>query len=149
MSVCRTPTVTQYYCEVCGVFATSEEQLVMHNEGKKHKRTLALMELTHGHLPASPDTPKGALPRWNVLLWWHSFIHPFVCAFIQSSIHHLFHAFSHSFLQSVSQAAVSQSVRQSVSPSVSRSITHACMRVQAHPVVSSWSVSGEYKPVRG
>ena len=52
--VYRTPTVTQYYCDVCGVFATSEEQLVMHNEGKKHKRTVALKELTEGHLPAGP-----------------------------------------------------------------------------------------------
>lgn len=50
----RTPTATQFYCEVCGVFATSEEQLVMHNEGKKHKRTVALKELTHGHLPSTP-----------------------------------------------------------------------------------------------
>lgn len=47
---CRTPTATQFYCEVCGVFATSEEQLIMHNEGKKHKRTVALKELTQGHL---------------------------------------------------------------------------------------------------
>ena len=52
---CRTPTVTQYYCDVCGVFATSEEQLVMHNEGKKHKRTVALKELTEGHLPSGPS----------------------------------------------------------------------------------------------
>ena len=147
MSVRRTPTVTQYYCEVCGVFATSEEQLVMHNEGKKHKRTLALMELTHGHLPASPDTPKGALPRWMcyfggihsiIHLFVHSFSHPsIICSCIQS------------FLPSVSQSGSSQSVRPSVSPSVCRSITHACMRVQAHAVVSSWSVPGEYKPVRG
>ena len=36
------------------MFATSEEQLVMHNEGKKHKRTVALKELTHGHLPTGP-----------------------------------------------------------------------------------------------
>ena len=55
LDVYRTPTATQFYCEVCGVFATSEEQLVMHIEGKKHKRTVALKELTHGHLPAPPD----------------------------------------------------------------------------------------------
>ena len=64
--VCRTPTVTQYYCDVCGVFATSEEQLVMHNEGKKHKRTVALKELTEGHLPSGPldagAAQPGALP---------------------------------------------------------------------------------------
>lgn len=59
--MCRTPTVTQYYCEACGVFATSQEQLVMHNEGKKHKRTLALQELTHSHLPTAPDAPMGGL----------------------------------------------------------------------------------------
>lgn len=53
--VCRTPTVTQYYCDVCGVFATSEEQLVMHNEGKKHKRTVALKELTEGHVRSGPS----------------------------------------------------------------------------------------------
>ena len=56
---CRTPTVTQYYCDVCGVFATSEEQLVMHNEGKKHKRTVALKELTEGHLPSGPPGADG------------------------------------------------------------------------------------------
>ena len=56
----RTPTATQFYCEVCGVFATSEEQLVMHNEGKKHKRSVALKELTHGHLPSiPPDSTTG------------------------------------------------------------------------------------------
>jgi hypothetical protein len=45
------------------VFATSEEQLVMHNEGKKHKRTVALKELTHGHLPSTPtDSATGQLP---------------------------------------------------------------------------------------
>ena len=64
--VCRTPTVTQYYCDVCGVFATSEEQLVMHNEGKKHKHTVALKELTEGHLPSGSldagAAQPGALP---------------------------------------------------------------------------------------
>jgi len=45
------------------VFATSEEQLVMHNEGKKHKRTVALKELTHGHLAGTPtDSAAGQLP---------------------------------------------------------------------------------------
>ena len=36
------------------MFATSEEQLIMHNEGKKHKRTVALKELTQGHLHPPP-----------------------------------------------------------------------------------------------
>ena len=45
------------------MFATSEEQLVMHNEGKKHKRTVALKELTHGHLAGTPtDSATGQLP---------------------------------------------------------------------------------------
>ncbi|KAL0039591.1 hypothetical protein WJX77_002835 [Trebouxia sp. C0004] len=64
----RTPTATHFYCEVCGVFATSEEQLVMHNEGKKHKRTVALKELTHGHLAGTPtDSATGG----GVLLAGH------------------------------------------------------------------------------
>lgn len=41
------------------MFATSEEQLVMHSEGKKHKRTLALRELTHAHLPHSAEATSG------------------------------------------------------------------------------------------
>lgn len=70
--MCRTPTVTQYYCEVCGVFATSEEQLVMHNEGKKHKRTVALKELTEGHLPTGPaDADAQAPPTGELASYWH------------------------------------------------------------------------------
>ena len=68
----RTPTVTQYYCEVCGVFATSKEQLVMHNEGKKHKRTVALKELTEGHLPTgSPDADAQAPQTGELASYWH------------------------------------------------------------------------------
>lgn len=64
--------MTQYYCEVCGVFATSEEQLVMHNEGKKHKRTVALKELTEGHLPIGPTDADAQSPQTGELAsFWH------------------------------------------------------------------------------
>lgn len=50
------------------MFATSEEQLVMHNEGKKHKRTVALKELTHGHLAGTPtDSAAGQLPATHCI----------------------------------------------------------------------------------
>ena len=50
------------------MFATSEEQLVMHNEGKKHKRTVALKELTHGHLAGAPtDSATGLLPATHCI----------------------------------------------------------------------------------
>ena len=50
------------------MFATSEEQLVMHNEGKKHKRTVALKELTHGHLAGTPiHSAAGQLPATHCI----------------------------------------------------------------------------------
>lgn len=66
----KTPTATQFYCEVCEVFATSEEQLAMHNEGKKHKRTLALHQLTHPHLLPHSSRPDagGAIASEDTLL---------------------------------------------------------------------------------
>ncbi|KAK9814337.1 hypothetical protein WJX72_004126 [[Myrmecia] bisecta] len=39
---------TPFYCELCNVYATGEDQLAMHFEGKKHQRHVSLREVQQG-----------------------------------------------------------------------------------------------------
>jgi glutamate dehydrogenase/leucine dehydrogenase len=43
--VCRP---TEYPCEVCSVVASSEEQLALHKDGKRHRKHLAMAEVLAG-----------------------------------------------------------------------------------------------------
>jgi hypothetical protein len=65
-TLCRAqPLVTPYFCALCGLYATSEEQLRMHMLGKRHTRMAALTRQrgAQGMVAAAPSgaaTPQSA-----------------------------------------------------------------------------------------
>ena len=68
------------HCGTCKVTATSEEQLAIHLEGKKHKRHLAISELKH--TDSGTAEVEGAAPEAE------SDLHCNLCDVTAPTIHH-------------------------------------------------------------